>query len=195
MWWLSKRRDPRSLEQRLSLSDKRYPTFRLLLDLLGERNPSTLIETGTARKGLKGLEGDGGGTILFVDWLASQDRGHLYSVDNSKRSIRRARRSVCKPSLVTFICSDSVHFLQNFSEPIDFLYLDSLNFDANYPLLSQSHHLSEIEAALPKLSEKALIMIDDCGLPHGGKGKLAIQLLLEYGWKKVADAYQVILSK
>lgn len=96
-------------------------------------------------------------------------------------------------SRIHFVCSDSIAFLQNFGKTIDFLYLDSYDFDFNNPLPSQYHHLYEIQAAYPKLSENSIVMIDDCDLPHGGKGKFAIEFLTERGWKILENRYQVIL--
>jgi hypothetical protein len=55
--------------------------------------------------------------------------------------------------------------------------------------------LKEIEAAYSKLTDQSVVMIDDCQLPQGGKGKLIIDFLIKRGWKKVFDGYQVIMVK
>jgi hypothetical protein len=78
---------------------------------------------------------------------------------------------------------------------IDFIYLDSYDYELNNPIGSQLHHLKEIEAAHPFLRESSVIMIDDCDLPEGGKGKFAIEFLLERGWRVVKKQYQVILAR
>lgn len=77
---------------------------------------------------------------------------------------------------VHLVVDDSIEFLRNFDKIIDFLYLDSYDFEANNPVSSQMHHLHEIEVAYNKLAPNAVVMIDDCGLSHGGR--LAINYLL-----------------
>jgi hypothetical protein len=96
-------------------------------------------------------------------------------------------------SCVHLVEGDSVNFLKNFDRQIDFLYLDSYDFEKNNPSPSQQHHLREIEAAYDKLTPQSIVMIDDCDLAHGGKGKLVIAYLLDKGWSIYAQDYQVIL--
>ncbi|MBI3901288.1 MAG: class I SAM-dependent methyltransferase, partial [Chlamydiia bacterium] len=144
------------------------------VSLLKQRGAKVLVETGTARDGRKNFDGDGGSTIIFGEW-AKHHQALLYSVDIDPTAVKIAKSVTKKfgPS-VHVICSNSITFLENFQGPIDFLYLDSYDFDANEPLPSQEHHLKEIIAAYPKLHKDSIVMIDDCGLPHGGKGVLVI---------------------
>ncbi len=62
--------------------------------------------------------------------------------------------------------------------PIDFLYLDGGDDPAEA--------LAEFEAALPRLSESAVVAIDDCH-PYGGnelgKGTALIPRARELGWQ------------
>lgn len=194
----TKYRSPKALLQnKIPKKNMRYDTFHAALKLMRDRNMKTIVETGTARGGRKGFESDGGSTIIFADW--AKERGaEFYSVDISLDHLNQAKRGVTQeigaiPSSIHFVCSDSIAFLQNFGKTIDFLYLDSYDFDFNNPLPSQYHHLYEIQAAYPKLSENSIVMIDDCTLPYGGKGKFAIEFLLERGWKILENRYQVIL--
>jgi predicted O-methyltransferase YrrM len=183
------------LAGKISKDDKRYPTFLHSLRLLTERKARVLVETGTARKGSEGFSSDGGSTFLFAHWAMDHD-GKLYSIDNDPRAIEKARSSVqALDPYIEFICSDSLLFLQNSLEPIDFLYLDSYDFDVQDPFPSQMHHLKEIKAAYSKLHEKSIVMIDDCDLYLGGKGLLVIDFLLENGWRIELFAYQAILVK
>ena len=76
---------------------------------------------------------------------------------------------------------------------IDFLYLDSFDFELHNPSPSQEHHLKEIIAVAPRLRKSTIIMVDDCDLPYGGKGKLVIKWLKERGWVEHKSGYQVIL--
>lgn len=182
------------LVNRLSKTDKRYASFSLILELLEHRKAKTLIETGTARLG-DCFWGDGGSTIIFGDW-ASQNQAILSSVDINPNAINTAQNFTQAYSQnICFFCQDSIDFLANFEEPIDFLYLDSYDFDFNNPHPSQNHHLLEIQAAYPRLHRNSIVMVDDCDLPHGGKGALIIQFLMEKGWIIVFKGYQVILVR
>ncbi len=181
------------LSHRIYHGDKRESTFRLCFELLEQRGAKTLVETGTARNGVKNCRGDGCSTILFADW-AKHHNAALFSVDISPEAIKHSRKAV-KPvnRHVHFAIQDSISFLRDFDRRIDFLYLDSYDFDADNPSLSQLHHLYEIQAAYPHLHEQSVIMIDDCALPNGGKGKLAIEFLKAHGWEILKEDYQTIL--
>jgi predicted O-methyltransferase YrrM len=164
-----------------------------LFELLKDRNAQVIVETGTAREGSAWCVGDGCSTLLFAEWV-KRHGGIFYSVDIDKKALKKAKRAIgSTPSTVHLIHNDSVEFLANFDRKIDCLYLDSFDFDIDNPQPSQEHHLKEIQAAYPHLTRNSVVMIDDCALPHGGKGLLVIQFLVEKGWKIVANGYQVIL--
>lgn len=182
------------LKDRIPSNDKRYPSFKLVLDLFTRLQPNILIETGTARYGADEFLGDGGSTIIFGEW-AQDNHSILYSIDIDPKAINRSKKAVGNIQNINFICQDSISYLEQFNLPVDFLYLDSFDFDSNNPSPSQEHHLKEIIAIYPKLVDKTLVMIDDCDLPHGGKGHLVIPFLLERKWKIVFKGYQVILSR
>lgn len=156
------------------------------------------METGTARYGRSNCAGDGCSTIIFADWVRKHG-GEFYSVDIDAGSLKNAEEGLAEMQpFANLIHSDSVDFLKNFNHPIDFLYLDSFDFDlmnADRARLSQEHHLKEIIAAYPHLSPHCVIMIDDCALPMGGKGKLVIEFLQAMGWKIMIESYQVVLSR
>lgn len=183
------------LEKRISPESKRYKTFTIAFQLMQQRNARVLVETGTARNGCANCEGDGCSTIIFAEW-SRDNNGFLYSVDIDRNALGRAKSALKDNNrFVKLVHSDSIEFLKNFNKPIDFLYLDSYDFDARNPAPSQNHHLREIIAAYPWLKDDSIVMIDDCALPHGGKGKLVIEFLLSKGWHIVAEGYQVILVK
>ena len=181
------------LMNRIQMDDKRYLTFVSILELLDQRNVKILVETGTARDGDKNFGGDGGSTIIFADW-AAQNEALLYSVDISPSAIENAK-NVTKiyADHIQLVCQDSIKFLNKFKKPIDFLYLDSFDFDFNNPSTSQIHHLREIIAAYPKLHKNSIVMIDDCDLPQGGKGALVIEYLTSRGWEIFQNGYQIIM--
>ena len=185
-----------ALTSRMHPINMRFSTFYLTLHLLKERKAQVLVETGCSRlQGPITYTGDGGSTVIFGHW-ALLNNAQLYTVDINPDHIKNAQGlTETYNSNITYTVSDSVAFLQHFSQPIDFLYLDSFDFDEHNPVPSQEHHLKEIKAANDKLSPRAVIMIDDCALPHGGKGKLAINYLIQNGWRVIAKQYQVVLIR
>lgn len=177
------------------MMDVRYATFDLAFQFMEQRNAKILVETGTARFGARGCNVDGCSTLKLGKWAKLHD-AQVFSVDNNPQAIaesENALRSV-NPS-VAFYCMDSIAFLEHFDQVIDFLYLDSYDFERNNPTPSQQHHLKEIIAAYPHLGDHSVVMIDDCDLPHGGKGKLVIPWLQERGWKIALSNFQTILIK
>jgi len=179
---------------------KRRDTLREVLRLLDERGAKILLETGVARMGLEKSKGDGASTIVFGLW-AKQNDAHLYSVDIDPEATERAGQAVANMDLsdsVTLVTSDSVAYLDEFTDMVDFLYLDSYDYhktDTAIQTASQDHHLKEIKAIEGCLHEDTVILIDDCDMPNGGKGKLVIERLTANGWKVHLSEYQVILVK
>lgn len=177
---------------------KRRDTLREVLRLMDERKAKTLLETGVARMGLKKSKGDGASTIVFGLWARNND-AHLYSVDIDPEATQRAGEAVNEMELsdsVTLVTSDSVAYLDEFTDTVDFLYLDSYDYhntDTAIQKASQEHHLKEIKAIEGCLHDDTIILIDDCDKPNGGKGKLVIERLTEQGWKVHMSEYQVIL--
>jgi len=184
------------LAKRLPKHDKRYKTFLLSMNLMKQRKSKILVETGTARYGDKNCRGDGCSTLIFGEWARDND-ATFYSVDIDPKAIKNAKDAVLPLNHeVIFITSDSVAFLKNYhkyNNKIDFLYLDSFDFDPKNPGPSENHHLKEIKAAYNYLHKNSIVMVDDTFGRHGGKGRLVIKYLLGKGWKIVVNAYQVIL--
>lgn len=181
------------LSEKIDERNRRYKTFLIALELCEKRNCRVLVETGTARHGDTNFEGDGGSTLIFGSWAKDHD-AKLYTVDIDSMAIEQAQLAATEVAdAIQFIHSDSVQFLNHFEGKIDFLYLDSFDFKKNNPLPSQLHHLSEIQAAFPHLHKRSVVMIDDCDLPHGGKGKFVIEYLKERGWTVLISDYQVIM--
>lgn len=178
---------------------KRQVTLLRTLELLEERNAKTLVETGIARAGLKQTRADGASTIVFGKW-AEQNGAHLSSVDIDPEATSLAQKCLNEEGLkdsVTVITSDSVAFLKGFEDRVDFLYLDSYDFPKNDPKgqrLSQEHHLNEFIAIEDKLHDQSIILIDDCRLPNGGKGKLVIDYMESKGWRPILKKYQYLYT-
>jgi predicted O-methyltransferase YrrM len=159
---------------------------------MANRSARVIVETGTARYGDANCKYDGCSTVIFGEF-ANLTRKRLYSVDLNPDNCKKSREVVDKfKPAVQVICNDSIQFLSNFKGEIDYLYLDSFDFEAYNPDPSQQHHLKEIKAAYNKLHDDSVVMIDDCQLPHRGKCKLVAEFLLERGWKRVRTNYQEI---
>jgi hypothetical protein len=60
---------------------------------------------------------------------------------------------------------------------------------------SQNHCLNELRAALPHTTADTVILIDDCDLPGGGKGRTAKNFLANQGYTCVLDNYQSLWIK
>ncbi len=178
---------------------KRRVTFKKVIELLNKVNAKMIVETGTSRAGLKGAKGDGAATIVFGKW-AKKNGAFMHSVDINEDSISGSQAEVDAQNLSSCVelhLSDSVDFLKNFDKKVDFLYLDSYDYSDDFEVqrLSQEHHLKEFMAIENQLHEKTIVLIDDCRLPNGGKGKTTIEYMLKKDWKVLIDAYQVLLVR
>lgn len=179
---------------------RRRVTFSKTLKLLKERNAKMIVETGTSREGLSATKGDGAATIVFGKW-AQQNNAKMHSVDISEESVKGSQDEVNNQGLqhvVTVHLSDSLAFLKTFKEPVDFLYLDSYDYsktDKDIQVKSQEHHLKEFKLIENQLHKNSIVLIDDCGLPGGGKGKTVVEYMLKKNWKILINAYQILLVK
>jgi hypothetical protein len=178
-------------------SSFRGNTFTKALEYLDRVKPSVLVETGTARGrfdiNLPSICGDGGGTLIFALWC-SRNNAKLYTVDIDPQCINNCKLNIAALGLseyVEFVVSDSVEYLQNCElKELQFLFLDSYDFDYNDPIPSQMHHRKEYAAVKDKLHPKCCILIDDCGLPHGGKGRFVEEDMVKDGFIMIYQAYQ-----
>lgn len=178
----------------------RRDTFVETLKLLEKRKGKVIVETGTSRDGLQNTKGDGAATLVFGQW-AKKNNGEMISVDISEDSIKGSEEGIKEQHLEDFVTlhlSDSVAFLEQFNRTIDLLYLDSYDYslhDEEIQRKSQEHHLKEFIAVEDKLHENSIILIDDCDLPGGGKGKVVVEHMLKKDWVVIKEAYQILLVK
>ena len=86
---------------------------------------------------------------------------------------------------------DGIEFLQNFTKPIDVLYLDG--WDKGTPNFAENH-LNAYLAAQDKLSPIHMILIDDTDYvtPDGGKDKLLSPFLIEKGYTVLFNGRQTL---
>ena len=171
----------------------RHQTVVKALGLMEERGHKIIVETGTARGGVYGCGGDGCSTVMFSRWAQLHPEMFVFSVDIDQHNCAAAQEAVRSFNRTRVFHDDSLHFLASFPTQIDFLYLDSFDYDSGRQWESQEHHLKEIVAAYNKLHEHSVVMVDECDLPGGGKCLLVERFLKDLGWKVVLRGYQVIM--
>jgi hypothetical protein len=170
-------------------------SFDLLLRAMAERfeNPF-VVETGCIRAE-DDFTGAGFSTYLFGAYL-SRRGGQLVSVDLSEGNCRFARAwTECFGPSVCIVTSDSVAWLERCRRQIDVLYLDSM--DTDVPGCGE-HALRELQAALPRLGDRSVVIIDDTAYQarsFRGKGSQAVPWLLEHGWRLLDCGHQAVLAR
>ena len=176
------------------LSPHRRAGILRLIELAIEREAKELVETGCIRQ-KDNWHGDG----YFGYWLgllAARTGGNLCTIDLDGAAIQLADEVTKEWDEVThYIEGDSVEALKDRAKPIDVLVLDSFDYHAGQEKQAQAHCLNEVLAALPGMSDRGIIAIDDCKLAGGGKGGLAVPYLQGCGWTLDHDGYIAILTK
>ena len=105
----------------------------------------------------------------------------------------------------TVYCRDSVEFLWELDErnKIDFLYLDSYDFEPDNPVPSQLHHIKELCAVMKNLKKGTLIAVDDhlntpnfdeyrSTLAQGGKARFVEDFMKNIDAELLHDGYQIV---
>ena len=159
-----------------------------------KRNLKVFVETGVARGKIKFLFfsrinwKDGMSTLIFSDYVRYMN-GSLTACDISQKNISNAKKFTKKnKEFVNFVVSDSIKFLSEFNQNIDFLYLDSL--DGQFEDASK-HQLEEIKFSKKKLHKNSLVLLDD----KGAKTNLSIDFMLKNNLKILNETNeQVLLS-
>jgi len=171
----------------------RYPSFKIALNLFNQRQGEIIVETGTTRA-LNDFGGAGMATIFLGDYCKTYNK-RLYTVDILPEAIELSKSLTLDfKDNITYIVDDSLHFLKEFPDKIDFLYLDSYDYpiDENpeQVLASQEHQLNELKSAWDKLTDKSIILLDDNSWKGGGKCKLTKEFLIAEGWTCLWDDFQ-----
>ena len=98
---------------------------------------------------------------------------------------------------ITYVTQDSVEFLKSFDEPIDLLFLDSMDCPLDEPAEeAQRHNFEEFEAARKNLHKNSLLLMDDNNFPNGGKpGITKNYLLTQPDWVCLLDYAQSLWIK
>jgi len=143
-----------------------YYTFRKFFELLTTLKNPNILETGSSGWSATC-------SSLLFDRFVNKYGGKFFTCDAAQYTI--ARLSPMLSPLSKAHCGDSVEFIKNFNDRVDAAYLDSYDIDwSNYEPSAQ-HGKREMEALLPKLSDKSYILIDDTPsspffLPFRGEG-------------------------
>lgn len=172
----------------------RHRTFDLLLQQLNERFARPrIVETGCIRAE-DDFAGAGFSTYVFGTYLQNRG-GRLTSVDNDPGHCAFARHwTRCFGDSVEICLSDSIKWLRSSTEPIDLLYLDSL--DADHARCAE-HGLAEIQAAYARLRPGSLVACDDTvyrANAFHGKGATAVPWLVQRGWRVLYSGHQTLLT-
>ncbi|OMJ76601.1 hypothetical protein SteCoe_24011 [Stentor coeruleus] len=183
------------LNSKLSVHEFRYEAYKSIIKYFTLNFPKILVETGTSRYGEKACDVEGCSTLIFGH-IAKYISAKLYSIDINEESRKGAQSIIDKyHENIELIDSESIDYLTHFDYGlIDFLYLDSQEFDVDVEP-SQKHYLKEISAAYPKLSKNAAVMIDDCGFHKIGNCDLVQEFLIERGWKIHFNEYLRIFTR
>jgi hypothetical protein len=172
----------------------------VLYKMLKNKPGFLIVETGCQRKDHGPLSwGDDGCSTLIFNLFSQRHKGHCISIDISAKNISFA--SKLNKGAGRFVVSDSVDYLTTFesSRYIDLLYLDSLDFEPEYPELSQQHHLNELTSVYEKLKPGCLILIDDADTGFDGqlfgKASLVVKFFESLEIKPLHSGYQILFVK
>ena len=172
----------------------RYVTMRRALNLVSKarRKRVTIVEVGTERDS---NVGGGHSTFKFAEYV-SREGGILHSVDISAEAIDFSIRATADylPWIRHHVC-DSTEFLAGFQGKIDLLYLDGLDSTPGNEEIAAEKQLEEIRTALPLLTKRAVVLLDDAALPLEGKTRLSSVFLKEHGFVMVEDRYQRLFRR
>jgi hypothetical protein len=178
----------------------RRETLKLCIQALQNKPGFLIVETGCQRQDHGVLSwGDDGCSTLIFNLFSQRHRGSVISIDISAENISYA--SKLNKGAGRFAVSDSVDYLTTFEFPeeIDLLYLDSFDFEPEFPKLSQQHHLNELTAVYEKLKPGCLILIDDADTNFDGqfvgKASLIIKFFESLNISPVHSGYQILYIK
>lgn len=197
------------LNEHFDSKNKRASSWTDLFLRLGDISEKVvnIIELGTSPLGEKSCIDTGCSTVLFGQWVKNRNgiyhdhknvqKTRLYSVDENIDKINASKALYGKYPLISknidFVHSKPLDFITSFAKPIDLLYIDSTKLEDSQKIDDLKRvHLTEIRAAIPKLSKHAIVVIDNV---NSGHGDMVIQELSAKGFRILMDDFQVILCK
>ena len=184
----------------------RASSLQIVFELLEKKKDKNffVVETGCMRAdhGQLALGDDGASTFIFDDFINHYD-GEVLSVDINENNVKHAQKMVSDKTKV--VCMDSVQFLWNLpsNKKIDFLYLDSYDFEPENPIPSQLHHVKELCAVMKNIKKGTIIAVDDHAntpefasyrstLARGGKAGFIENFMTNIGAEVLHDGYQIV---
>jgi hypothetical protein len=141
---------------------KRKDGFVIMLDHLFKCYQPIIVETGCARTA-DNYEGDGMSTILFSH-ITHMLEGYFISFDIDPEAVDFSNKEIHKnyPSYNPCNVGDSIQNMhRKIPGPIDLLYLDSMDLEANDLHKSCMHCFYEFTTAMPYLKPGSMICADD----------------------------------
>ncbi len=171
---------------------KRYETMYGALNFIKGKKVSTIVEIGTLRDNTKG---GGHSTYKFAEYCA-RFGGVLHTVDVLPEAIDFSKKATASfQPWIEYHCEDSSIFLKNNNKKIDLLYLDGFDSTPGMENAASKKQLEEITAALPHLSGRCAVLLDDADLPERGKTLFSSAFLLSQGFKLAIDGYQQLYTR
>lgn len=194
-------KDKTLIQEMLLKTNKRGPSFAMMLDHLDQIQNPLIVETGCARLE-DNFDGDGMSTLIFNEYV-KEFGGEFHSVDIEQANVDFVQQ---RCGNTHSHCSDSVKFLYEFNQQlrnenrhIDLLYLDSFDLDIENPHPSSLHHIFELTAITASLKKGTMVVVDDniwCTNEKTneskivGKGEYVDQYFKMLGMEKLYNGYQ-----
>jgi methyltransferase family protein len=169
----------------------RRPRFWAIAQgMLDAGRPISILETGCLRPS-GSPEQDGCSTLVW-DYIAQKTGGRCITIDSDGEHCNYTKSKVSAYTEV--IWSDSLDCLSRIKkiwQPIDLLYLDSMDYvgDNLSKARSALHHAGELAAAWKWLAPDAIIAIDDCSEPYVGKHALVKRFFDSIGVEPLTSDY------
>jgi len=152
---------------------------------LSRMRGNLIVEIGAIRDGRKVAEAaDGWSTKKWADTGME-----VICVDTSEAALKTTKRVIGPRDNVSYYCVDGLELLRYFVRPIDLLYIDGPNPDED------GQEFARLCVWLAPMAPNSIILIDDCDFSDDGKGKTAIPLAQEMGFRLVTKGRQALLIR
>jgi hypothetical protein len=195
-----------TLDEMVSKTNKRQPSFQIMIDHLKTIDEPLIIETGCIRPGDQpwstlenSFKDDGMSTCIFDKYI-NENSGEFYSVDLTEEHVEYARSMVSDKSNICL--DDSVHFLWEASkqlseekQQVDLLYLDSFDWTVGNEGACMAHHIKELACIITSMKSGALVAVDDNYKEDGvrvGKGVYVHEFMESIGAELIYDGVQCV---
>jgi tRNA G46 methylase TrmB len=160
-------------------------------NLFEELDGKVIVEIGTGIHG--GLAGDS----MFV-WANKTNAKKIYAIDLDEERLREVETATRASKNIYCIQGDGIKILESFNETIDLLYLDFWVPDEDKQFHGEARaeaYKKAFWAAKDKMSERAMILIDDTDHIHPWKHTYIIPDARKNGYRVVYTGRQTLLMK